>query len=182
MRRRAAVGAALAALLAALAGACGYHATPIAGAPPEPRDTVAAGELTPRDLTGQVTAWDDAFGADSIFRPRITRFVDRSIGISLAHGGHVAVILRDQCGPYAAVPGRDLTVRLPAGEQFLPLVTPFRSSCPPNFWRPYVMVIVADLPLHGDVLEERARRAHGAEEIMDGRRDRWAAYAVYTQR
>jgi hypothetical protein len=167
----------------AVAASCHlYHPIPVAGAPAEQRDTLLERELSPRDLTGSVTAWDEAYGADSIFRPRITGYTTEGIGIRLLRAAHVAVLVNSRCGPYAAVPGRTLTTRQPAGDQWLVTVAPFRSNCAPTFWRPMLTVVVSELPLHGEVLEERARAAHGVEEIMTGRRDRWAAYAVFTNR
>ena len=159
-----------------------YRPLPVASAPPEQPDTLEARELSPRDLTGSVTGWDAAYGADSLFRPRITRYTDAGIGVRLLRPAHVAVLLATRCGPFAAVPGRTLTARLPAGEQWLTLARPFRGNCPPNFWRPVVTLIASDLPMHGEVLEERARSARGVEELMAGRRDAWAVYAVYSAR
>ena len=167
---------------AATVGACTYNAPPVAGAPPDVVDSLAARTLSPRDITGSVTAWEDAYGDDSLFRPRVIALASHTIGITVARPAHLAVILVDRCGPYAAVPGRDLTQRSPAGDQWVPLRPAFRSTCPPNFWRATLVVIASELPLHGEVLEERARRAHRVEDVMEGRHDRWAAYAVYTQR
>jgi hypothetical protein len=173
----------LAALAAALAGCHFYHPPAISGAAAqEQRDTLLERELSPRDLTGSVTAWDNTFGADSLFRPRITRYTPSGIGIRLLRPAHVAVLVTTRCGPYAAVPGRTLTTRMPAGDQWLITVPQFRGNCPPNFWRPLITVIASELPMHGEVLEERARSAHDAQELMEGRRDLWAAYVVYSTR
>lgn len=183
----------LAALLVAAFGCHMYHPTPVASATPEPGDSLIAGELSPRDITGSVTAWEEVSGADSLFRPRITHLgpggvraflygyrTPISIDVRLLNPAHVAVILVDRCGPYAAVPGRDLTTRLAAGVHTLTLLPAFnRTACrPPSFWRPVVVLIASQLPLHGEVLEERAREAHGIEEVMAGRGG-WSAYAVY---
>ena len=159
-----------------------YHPTPVTGAAPDSGDTLLARELSPRDITGSVTAWDEAEGADSVFRPRITRYSANGIGIRLLRPAHVAVLVNSHCGPFAAVPGRVLTTRQPAGDRWYRLVPAFRGNCPPTFWRAELTVLAAELPLHGEVLEARARAAHGVEELMAGRRDRWAAYAVYSNR
>ncbi|MFI5208581.1 MAG: hypothetical protein ACHQU8_05220 [Gemmatimonadales bacterium] len=171
---------ALAVLVAMAAGCHLYHPAPIAGAPPEQRDTLLAGELSPRDITGSVTAWDRAYGADSVFRPRITRYSSTGIGVRLLHAAHVAVLINTSCGPYAVVPGAELTTRMPAGEQWFPLRPYQRGACAPDFWRPLVTVVASELPMHGDVLQQRARSAHDVDELMAGRRDRWAAYVVYS--
>ena len=104
--------------------------------------------------------------------------------VHLASGrpAHVAVLVNTSCGPYAVVPGSELTVRMPAGEQWFPIRPYQHGSCAPDFWRPLVTVIASELPMHGEVLEQRARSAHGVEELMAGRRDRWAAYVVYSKR
>ncbi len=138
--------------------------------------------LTARDLTGRVTAYEEAFGADSLFRPRIFRLTSRTIGISLARPAHVAVLQLGRCGPMATVPGHDLSQLLPAGDHFLTLVEPPRGRCDMQWWRPVIAVIAAEMPLHGAVLEERAREARQSDEAMAGRTDRWALYAVYRQR
>ncbi len=159
-----------------------YHPPAVAGAHEEPGDTLLKGELSPRDLTGSVTAWDNTYGADAMFRPRITRYSSNGIGVRLLHAAHVAVIVNTSCGPYAVVPGAELTVRMPAGEQWFPIRPYQHGSCAPDFWRPLVTVIAAELPMHGDVLEQRARSAHGVDELMAGRHDHWAAYVVYSTR
>lgn len=159
-----------------------YHPPAVAGVPEEPRDTLLQSELSPRDLVGSVTAWDETYGADSLFRPRITRYSATGIGVRLLRAAHVAVLVNTRCGPYAVVPGAELTVRMPAGEQWFPIRPYQHGSCAPDFWRPLVTVIASELPMHGDVLEQRARTARGVEELMAGRRDRWAAYVVYSTR
>jgi hypothetical protein len=170
-------------VLAAITAGCHlYHPAPIASAPAEQRDTLLERELSPRDLTGSVAAWDATYGADSLFRPRITRYTPSGIGIRLLRPAHVAVLVGTRCGAYAAVPGRTLTTRLPAGDSWLTTVPPFRGNCPPNFWRPLLTVIASELPLHGEVLEERSRTAHDLGELMAGRRDRWEAYVIYSNR
>jgi hypothetical protein len=171
---------AFAALAAVAAGCHLYHPVAIASAPGEQRDTLLDRELSPRDLTGSVTAWDNTYGADSLFRPRITRYSTNGIGVRLLHAAHVAVLVNTSCGPYAVVPGAELTTRMPAGEQWFPIRPYQHGACAPDFWRPLVTVIASELPMHGDVLEQRARSAHGVEELMEGRRDRWAAYVVYS--
>ena len=172
---------ALAGLAAVVAGCHLYHPTPVAGAPAqEPGDTLVGRELSPRDLTGSVTAWDNAYGADSLFRPRITRYSSTGIGVRLLHAAHVAVLVNTSCGPYAAVPGADLTTRMPAGEQWFPFRPQHRGACAPGFWRPKLTVVASELPMHGDVLQQKARTAHDVDELMAGRVDRWAAYVVYT--
>jgi hypothetical protein len=170
----------LAALAAVAAGCHLYHPAAVPSAPAEQRDTLLERELSPRDLTGSVTAWDNSYGADSLFRPRITRYSANGIGVRLLHAAHVAVIINTSCGPSTVVPGAELTVRMPAGEQWFQ-IRPYRhGTCAPAFWRPLVTVIASELPMHGGVLEERARSAHGVEELMEGRRDRWAAYVVFS--
>lgn len=159
-----------------------YHPAEIPGARVAVQDTAGAHDLTPYDLTGSSTAWAETFGADSLFRPRVTWLAGNTIGITLAHPGHVAVLFVSRCGAYAAVPGHDLTTRAPAGEQRYLLVPPFRGGCQANFWRPVITVIAATLPLHGEVLEEKARSAHTIEELMSGRSDAWAAYAIFNTR
>lgn len=183
----------MAVLLAVALGCPMYHPIPITSAPPEPGDSLTAGELSARDITGSVTAWEEVSGADSTFRPRITHLgpggvraflsgyrAPISIDVRLLRPAHLAVILVDRCGPYAAVPGHDLTTRLSAGVQTLTLLPSLnRTACrPPSFWRPVVVLITSELPMHGEVLEERAREAHGVEEVMRGRGG-WSAYAVY---
>jgi hypothetical protein len=169
----------LAALVAGAAG-CLYHPPLVRNAPPEQQDTLRARELSPRDLTGSVTAWDATYGADSLFRPRITSYSMNGIGVRLLRAAHVAILVNTRCGPYAVVPGADLTTRMPAGEQWFPMRPQPRDTCAPDFWRPLVVVIASALPMHGDVLEQEARRAHGIEDLMANRRDAWAAYAVFS--
>jgi hypothetical protein len=169
-------------LVTVTAGCHLYHPPAVVGAREEPRDTLLAGELSPRDLTGSVTAWDENYGSDSLFRPRITRYSNNGVGVRLLHSAHVAVLLNTRCGPYAVVPGTELTTRMPAGDQWFPIRPYQHGTCAPDFWRPLITVIAAELPMHGEVLEQRARTAHGVEELMAGRRDRWAAYAVYSTR
>jgi len=164
--------------MVAVAGCHLYHPRPVAGARPERSDSLRAGELSPRDLTGSVTAWDVTFGDDSLYRPRITSYSQNGIGVRLLRPAHVAILLATRCGPYAIVPGVDLTERVSAGEHWFPM-RPYRGACAPNFWRPLVTVIAATLPMHGEVLEDAARHAHSVEELMAGRRDAWAVYAVY---
>ncbi len=144
-------------------------------------------DADPRALTafqlGGTRAWDDAIGDDSLFRPRIVRITSSSIGILLTRPAHVAVIQRDRCGPYASVPGRELSRLAPAGVTVFSLSRGWaRSRCGASQWPPLVAVVAAELPLHGDVLAERARDARSVEDIMAPRRDRWAMYVVYPVR
>ncbi len=170
----------LAALVAVLAlGAC-IRFQPRGPRVEEPVPNPRA--LTPRDLTGSSTAYDEMLGEDSLFQPRIFRLTSRTIGVSLARPAHVAVLQLGRCGPVASVPGHDLSRMLPAGDHYLALVEPARGRCDMQWWRPMVAVIAAELPLHGEVLEERAREARESDAVMAGRTDRWAIYAVYRRR
>jgi len=168
---------ALAALV--LIAACGRGMREYGSTEPAPDERRA---LTPRDLTRSNTAYDEVFGADSVYHPRVFHLTANTIGISLRQAAHVAVLVRGGRCAVAQVPGHELSRRLPEGFHYLRLEAPQPTRCTMNWWTPALTVIAAELPLHGQVLEERSREAREPEELMARRTDRWAMYAVFRSR
>lgn len=166
-------------LAVGLLAACGKAAREYGTREPSPDEQRA---LTPRDLTGRFTSYEETYGADSLYFPRIFHYTGRTIGISLRQPAHVAVLMRGAGCPSAPIPGHDLSTRLPAGFHYLQVREPTRGRCDMNWWLPAVAVIASELPLHGEVLEQRARNTREAIDLMENRRDQWSMYVVYRSR
>jgi hypothetical protein len=172
-------GRALLLLLLAVPVACGRRMREHGSVEPTAEERRA---LTPRDLTRSNTSYEEAFGADSVYFPRIFRLTGNTIGISLRAPAHIVLLERGRCGPVARYPGHELSSLLPAGFHYLRLENPPAPRCGMHWWTPALTVVAAELPMHGEVLESRARESRDVLALMEQRRDRWSMYAVYRSR